>query len=325
MPDTPYENIYTAFLPENIARDLVAVIAWLALALAFVFLPVLSEMPFRVVFALPVVLFLPGYALIAALFPEKNAIDGIERIALSFGLSIAVVPLLGLALNYTPWGIRLVPVAIAVSLFTVVLALVAQYRRGSLPPEERFFIPARAMAASVRAELFPAEGQPRLDRVLSVLLVVSIVAALATTVYVIAVPKEGEKFTEFYILGPGGMAADYPDRFPAGEEQLLIVGIGNREYRGITYTVETFLLDQRFDTETNESAVYGVLPLETFTVTVPHNTTVEQNYTFSVPAARWNRLEFVLFNETVPAAGVPAEERIAAAYRDLHLWFRVRE
>jgi uncharacterized membrane protein len=26
------------------------------------------------------------------------------------------------------------------------------------------------------------------------------------TVYVIVTPKEGEKFTEFYVLGPGGMA-----------------------------------------------------------------------------------------------------------------------
>jgi uncharacterized membrane protein len=33
------------------------------------------------------VLFLPGYALIAALFPRKDDLDGIERIALSFGLT----------------------------------------------------------------------------------------------------------------------------------------------------------------------------------------------------------------------------------------------
>jgi len=30
--------------------------------------------------------------------------DGIERVALSFGLSIAIVPLIGLVLNFTPWG-----------------------------------------------------------------------------------------------------------------------------------------------------------------------------------------------------------------------------
>ena len=50
--------------------------------------------------AILLVLFVPGYVLVAALFPggvlpEKPEIDWIERIALSFGLSIAVVPLLG--------------------------------------------------------------------------------------------------------------------------------------------------------------------------------------------------------------------------------------
>jgi len=35
---------------------------------------------------------------------SREGIDGIERVALSFGLSIAIVPLIGLVLNFTPWG-----------------------------------------------------------------------------------------------------------------------------------------------------------------------------------------------------------------------------
>jgi len=90
----------------------------------------------------PLVLFLPGYSLIAALFPRKDDLDGIERIALSFGLSIAVVPLLGLALNYTPFGIRLVPVLVVLSVFTVSLAVIAGVRRQGLPEGERFVVGA---------------------------------------------------------------------------------------------------------------------------------------------------------------------------------------
>jgi len=86
------------------------------------------------------VLFLPGYALIAALFPRKDDLDGIERIALSFGLSIAVVPLLGLALNYTPFGIRLSPVLIVLSVFTIALTMGAYARRNRIPEEDRFVI-----------------------------------------------------------------------------------------------------------------------------------------------------------------------------------------
>jgi len=83
------------------------------------------------------VLFLPGYSLIATLFPRKGDLDAIERIALNFGLSIAITPLLGLALNYTPFGIRLLPVLIVLSVFTISLALGAYVRRSMIPEEDR--------------------------------------------------------------------------------------------------------------------------------------------------------------------------------------------
>ena len=86
------------------------------------------------------VLFLPGYALIAALFIRKDDLDGIERIALSFGLSIAITPLLGLGLNYTPFGIRLTPILIVLSVFTIALAIGARVRRSRIPEGDRFWV-----------------------------------------------------------------------------------------------------------------------------------------------------------------------------------------
>ena len=303
--------------------DLLAIVAATAATLACVYVPVLNESPLRILFGVAMVLFIPGYALIAALFPGRGDLDGIERIALSFGLSIAVVPLIGLALNYTPWGIRLDPILVSLTLFTFAMILTAWYRRLLLPADERFAVPARAMLASARLELFDP-GASRLDRGLSALLVVSIVVAVATTAYVIAVPKEGERFTEFYILGPGGKAADYPSAFSAGSTQSLIIGIGNHEYREIPYTVEALALNQTFDPATNTSTIHAVAPLDRFVLTVPHNETREVPWEFSVPSREYNRIEFLLFNETVPGEEVAGEERINASYRDLHLWVRVR-
>ena len=77
------------------------------------------------------VLFVPGYVTVQALFPKARELDGIERFALSVGLSLALVPLIGLLLNYTPWGIRLTPIVISLTIFSVGLSLVAfgrQYR-----------------------------------------------------------------------------------------------------------------------------------------------------------------------------------------------------
>ncbi|MFC1984218.1 DUF1616 domain-containing protein, partial [Chloroflexota bacterium] len=50
----------------------------------------------RIAFGLPFLLFFPGYVLVAALFARTESMDGIEKIALSFGMSIAVTALIGL-------------------------------------------------------------------------------------------------------------------------------------------------------------------------------------------------------------------------------------
>lgn len=75
------------------------------------------------------VLYLPGSSLIELLYPKPEELSQLERLALSIGLSLALVPLAGLILNYTPWGIRLDPVFIVLSLLTVSLACGAVYRK----------------------------------------------------------------------------------------------------------------------------------------------------------------------------------------------------
>jgi len=81
------------------------------------------------------VLWLPGYSLTRALFPpetknEKSGrnVDSTTRVALSMGLSLALVPLVGLLLNYTPWGIRLNPVTLSLLLSVLFFATVAVIR-----------------------------------------------------------------------------------------------------------------------------------------------------------------------------------------------------
>ena len=75
------------------------------------------------------VLFLPGYALLQLLFPKPSEMDSLERFALEIGLSLALVPLIGLVLNYTPWGIRFIPTTISLSAFTIIFLLAAATRK----------------------------------------------------------------------------------------------------------------------------------------------------------------------------------------------------
>ena len=188
----------------------------------------------RIILGLPLVLFFTGYTLIAALFPKKGSLGGVERLALSFGLSIAVVPLIGLVLNFTPWGIRLYPILISLTVFILATSGVAWYRRGKLAPEERFRVPFNIRLPSWR-------GQSTPNKVLSAVLAVVIAGAIGALGYVIATPGVGEKFTEFYILGPEGEAEHYPEELKVGEEGRVIVGIVNHEQEWASYEVEVWI------------------------------------------------------------------------------------
>ena len=321
----PYDTVIEAFFRMRVPTDLLICEVWLVCAILSIYLPVLNESFLRIVFGIPLVLFIPGYALIAALFPKAQDIDGIERVALSFGLSIAIVPLIGLVLNYTPFGIRLDPIVISLAIITSILCLAAQYSRATLPEEERFFVPFRTMQGAVREEFFPNGEQSRTDRILSILLLVAILAAVLTTVFVIVVPKEGEKFTEFFILGEKQKAADYPDRILSGSNATLYVGIGNHEYRPVNYTFEAYLVEMTFDETTNTSSLASMRRLDRFIVPVRHNETVIQPYSFTPDRVSDNRLELLLFDERVPDDGIEGMDRINQSYRDLHLWITVRE
>lgn len=74
------------------------------------------------------VLLLPGYVSIEALFPKKE-IDDLERLALSIGLSLAIVALIALVLNYTPWGIRLNSTIAGIVGYSVTVGVGAAWRK----------------------------------------------------------------------------------------------------------------------------------------------------------------------------------------------------
>jgi uncharacterized membrane protein len=116
---------------ENVVvpKDLIVVIGFTIASVIIITVPPLSESVLRAVVGFPLVLFLPGYSLVSALFPRSDELDAIERIALSIGLSICVVVFIGLGLNYTPWGIRLGPILLVLSAFILIMTAVGAVRR----------------------------------------------------------------------------------------------------------------------------------------------------------------------------------------------------
>jgi len=234
----------------------------------------------RIIFGLCLILFFPGYTLLSALFPREGDLSGIERVALSFGLSIAVVPLVGLILNYTPWGIRLYPILIAITIFILAAAAIAWQWQRRLPSQERFEV-------TFTVALPQWAGMSNLDKALSIGLVVAIVAALGCLGYVIANPKQGEKFTEFYILGPEGKAENYPQQVTVGEEARVILGIVNHEHQPLSYRVEI--------------EISGVKDKELRTGILAHEEKWEQEIGFAPSEVGLNqKVEFWLYKDEEP-------------------------
>jgi uncharacterized membrane protein len=316
--DTFIQKIFDAFFKQELPVDLVLVVVWLVVSIMVINFPFLNVNPVRIVLAIPIVLFIPGYCLITALFPKNNDIDILERVALSIGLSIVILPMIGFGLNFTPGGIRLNQIVFSLTLFTGVMILVAYYRRARLQSEARFRIPFNKIAVTIRKEIFP-EDINKVNRFFSIVLSLAIIIAIITIVYLITVPREGDRSSEFYLLGEHKMAAGFPELIIPEQDYPIYIGVVNHEYRTMTYTIEIWNIHAEVDNVTNTSAITTMDFNEHLTLILTHNETKVIPYHLLVNQTGYNQIVFLLFNESVPGPDVTDSDRINASYRDLHL------
>ena len=141
----------------------------------------------------------------------------------------------------------------------------------------------------------------KLLRFVSVVLFCSLVLAVILTVHIACTPPVGERFTEFYLLGPSGKAYGYPTNLTVGEIGNVIVGVVNHEYEDLSYRVVVKLENETVETMGN--------------IELKHDVLWEWNCTFTPERiGERMKLEFLLFRDD-------AKE----TYRSLHLWITVQE
>ncbi|MBN1260602.1 MAG: DUF1616 domain-containing protein [Anaerolineae bacterium] len=247
----------------------------------------------RLLLGLAFVLFMPGYALQAALFPRREDLDGPERLALAFSLSIAVAPPLALLLDQLPWGITLWPIFIGEALVTGLFSGVAWWRRRRLPLEER-------LTTGINLDLRGWwAAQDRTNRILYSVLAGALVLALVSAIAILVGPAPGDFFTEFYVLGSEGLAENYPRETAVGDPVTVTAGITNREGTAITYRIEI--------------QVEGALLSEIGPVALDHGQTWEQDVVYALPEAGDDQVvDFFLYREGD-----------VEPYRSLRLWINV--
>jgi len=256
------------------------------LVVAIVVFP--EEAIVRPVIGLPFMLLFPGYMLSCALFPKKKDLDGVERMGLSLGVSVAVVSLAALILNYTPFGVNVYPLLVFMFVFTFLMSLTTAWRRKNINVNNRFTLS------------FPGTRFGELSKVDKVLLVAVIAVVLMSGGWISNfVSTQRQRFTDFYILGPGGTAEGYPTNLTLGAIGTVILGVINHEYEDATYNIVIRLDDEIIGAINN--------------IELSHEETWEQNYTFTPAKTGYNmKLEFQLF-----------KEGLGAVYKSTHIWISV--
>jgi len=205
------------------------------------------------------------------------------------------------------------------------MSCIAWYRRRTFPQEERF-------SATFNFSFPSLAGQSSVDKVLSVVLVVAILGAIGTLSYVIATPKEGEKFTEFYILGLEGKADWYPTEFVMeGNKTILVryrsveafqekgeeygrvtLGIVNHEHEEASYRVEVRINGERVTVWLGEQEVEELGP-----IVLEHEETWERETGYApTEIGEGQKVEFVLYKDG---------ELYFEDEESLHLWINVKE
>lgn len=238
-------------------------------------------------------LFFPGYTFLCVLFPRKNDMGRLGRTVLSFAFSIIIVPLIGFVLNFTPWGVQLRPCLISISIFVILMAILAMYRRHQLSPQEQY-------VPFLELELPSFKQFPIQDKMMALMVVLAIIITAASCFYFINSSQRGERYTEFYILNENGIAGNYPQELEAGKEEKLIVGIANHEQKEVTYSLNI--------------KMQNIIKSRKEPIVLNHGEKWEEAVEFSANYPHEKiKVEFLLFRDGE-----------SEPYRKLHLWVTVK-
>ena len=329
---------------RHVPVDLVLVIGYLFLADLILTVLQPSSTALRAAISLPLLTFVPGYALVSALYPEYAGRDGgfrsandrsiatnggsttrrvdlVERAALAFGISLAVVPLLVFAIMLAGIEIMTLSVLGGLTLFAAVGVVVAAVRRFRLPQDQRFSLPLQRWTGGLYEGVFGTESA--VTAVVNVALALSILVAFAAIGGAIVTPADGQSSSSMTLLtenASGDLVTEgYPSDFTAGEERNMTVRVTNSEGERTTYTVVAVV--QRVDADDAAGTVLEQQEVTRFQNTVdPGERWMERHAVAPEMLGDDLRLQYQLYRGTPPED--PTQE---SAYRTTHVWISVSE
>ncbi|MBX0295765.1 DUF1616 domain-containing protein [Haloarcula nitratireducens] len=315
--------------------DLLAVLLLLGAATAVVVVEPPGGALLRVPLLLPAILFLPGYALVSFLYPDapgnqaaRNddgwSLTPLERAGFAIAASVAIVPIIALVFNFTPYGVRGPPVLGGTIAVTAVLTLAAFVRRARLPAERRFRVSV-GFAGGLRKyfttdrrgarQHSPFEVKSDRHRVLNLVLVAAIFLLLSSVAYAAVgptLPSQDQDSTEFYLLDENGeylLGVEEP--LDGGSVPANIV-IANHEKEDVQYTV--VVKRQQVSVGDNRTQVQQERVTDRFQTSVAAGETERIERTFEGGGENV-RVQVLLFR-----GGAPENPTAADAYREARFW-----
>lgn len=269
-------------------------------------------------------LVLPGYALVAALFPESpthqsrlvtRTVGGppwLVRLGLTLVLSALVVGVIGVVLGRTV-GLTLGASVLAIDLVAVVGFAVAAYRRSSLRAQQR---------GDPSSKLGPLLGSvfSRQTTGQSVALALGLFLLVGALVFVAAAPPTAEPHSNVALLSPNEngtlTASGYPETFETGQEEPLFVNIENAEGEPLSYSVVVLAqdVDPGGDVRSQQQIERGELPLQD-----GERDQLQLNISPNITGDAI-RVQFLVYENEVPAQ--PSESN---ADHELAIWVEVVE
>nr|WP_319374372.1 DUF1616 domain-containing protein [uncultured Methanobacterium sp.] len=254
-------------LKKVLPMNLVTFIVLSILMIITVLVPPLNKTSLWMIPGSLFVCFIPGYLLLAVMFPKNDDLELIERIALGFGASLILTSLIGLAFNYTPWSIRLELILIVLAVFSIIFCLITFIRIKKLPLERRLHI-------------------PKLEKLLSIFLIICIILTIGTTAYTFLKPgsiqtdANESNFTDFHIKGVDVNASNYTLNLTSGTKKNLTMVLVNREGSTVNY---------RLVVQVNNTI------LKQENITLQNNQQMEIPLNFTAGTVGQKKIEFILY------------------------------
>lgn len=293
--------------------------------------------PLQALLGLPLLLFVPGYGLVSALFlghradGEWRAVDRRrirssitvgERLVLSVGASLALLLPLALVLSLTGLGFDSGTVVGTVSAVSIVSLLVGTVRRWQLPESERFQLPVQRWVADLYAATIANDS--RVDAALNTTLVLAVVLAATGVTYALVAPPRGQAHTNFSLLTEDDsgdlVTSGYPVELTVGESSPpLFISVQNYEGHEVTYTVVAEL--QRVRTADGSVTILERQSIARMQSTVGNGETWRERHTLT-PELRGSNLRVTYY---LYQGAAPDEPDAASADRLLFTWVNVTE